>query len=260
MNYQNLKLEKQNRVATVWLSREKALNALNADLLKELKNGFETLSEDREVWAVILTGAGEKAFVAGADIAAMSQMSPDQASEFGRLGHEVMSAVENCKKPVIAAVNGFCLGGGLELALSCDFIYASERAKLGLPEVGLGLFPGWGGTQRLTRLLGKNRAKEIIFTGRMLSAQEAFQFGVVNRVCKPEELMNEVRAAAAEICKKGPVAVSLAKKLMNEACNTSLVDGLANERKTFPECFKTEDTKEGLAAFLEKRAANFKGK
>ncbi|MBI2981814.1 MAG: enoyl-CoA hydratase/isomerase family protein [Deltaproteobacteria bacterium] len=238
MNYQNLKLEKQNRVATVWLSREKALNALNADLLKELKNGFETLSEDREVWAVILTGAGEKAFVAGADIAAMSQMSPDQASEFGRLGHEVMSAVENCKKPVIAAVNGFCLGGGLELALSCDFIYASERAKLGLPEVGLGLFPGWGGTQRLTRLLGKNRAKEIIITG----------------------LMNEVRAAAAEICKKGPVAVSLAKKLMNEACNTSLVDGLANERKTFPECFKTEDTKEGLAAFLEKRAANFKGK
>ncbi|MBI2083970.1 MAG: enoyl-CoA hydratase/isomerase family protein [Deltaproteobacteria bacterium] len=260
MNFQYLKLEKQDRIATVWVNREKAMNALNPDVLKELKDCFQTLSEDREVWAVILTGAGEKAFVAGADIAAMSQMTPEQAAEFGKMGHETMSAVENCQKPVLAAVNGFCLGGGLELALSCDFIYVSEKAKLGLPEVGLGLFPGWGGTQRLTRLLGKNKAKEVIFTGRIFSAQEAFQFGIVNRVCKPEELMNEVRVIATEICKKGPMAVSLAKRLMNEACNTSLNDGLANERKTFPECFKTEDLKEGLEAFLGKRQANFKGK
>jgi len=190
----------------------------------------------------------------------MSTMTPDQAAEFGKLGHEAMSSVENCKHPVIAAVNGFCLGGGMELALSCDFIYASERAKLGLPEVGLGLFPGWGGTQRLTRLLGKNRAKEVIFTGRIFSAEEFLRFGIVNRVCKPEELMNEARATAGEIAKKGPVAVALAKRVINDACNSTLTEGLANERKAFPECFRTEDIREGLAAFLEKRPAQFKGK
>ena len=260
MDYQYLKLEKQDFIATVTVSREKAMNALNPDVLKELTRCFQGLSEDREVRCVILTGAGEKAFVAGADIAAMSTMTPDQAAEFGRLGHEAMSCVENCKHPVIAAVNGFCLGGGLELALSCDFIYASERAKIGLPEVGLGLFPGWGGTQRLTRLLGKNRAKEVILTGRVFSVPEALAFGIVNRLCKPEELLNEARATAAEISKKGPQAVSLAKRLINDACNTTLEAGLANERKTFPECFKTEDLQEGLAAFLEKRPAQFKGK
>lgn len=260
MDYQFLKLTKENYVAAVVVSREKALNALNSDVLRELAHCFQGLSEDRETRAVILTGAGEKAFVAGADIAAMRQMTPEQASEFGKLGHEAMSAVENCKKPVIAAVNGFCLGGGMELALSCDFIYASEKARLGLPEVGLGLFPGWGGTQRLTRLLGKNRAKEVIFTGRMFTAEEALQFGIVNRVCRHEELMSEVRKIADEICKQGPVAVSLAKKLINEACNTTLLEGLQNEQSTFPECFKTEDLKEGLAAFLEKRPAQFKGK
>lgn len=260
MDYQFLKLEKQDFIATITVSREKALNALNPDVLKEITRCFQGLSEDREVRCAILTGAGDKAFVAGADIAAMSTMTPAEASEFGKLGHEAMSAVEDCKKPVIAAVNGFCLGGGLELALSCDFIYASERAKLGLPEVGLGLFPGWGGTQRLTRLLGKNRAKEVIFSGRMFTAEEAFRFGIVNRVCKPEDLINEARATAGEIAKKGPVGVSLAKRLMNDACNTNLDEGLANERKTFPECFKTEDVREGLKAFLEKRAAQFKGR
>ncbi len=260
MDYQFLKLEKADFIATVTVSREKAMNALNPDVLKEITRCFQGLSEDREVRSVILTGAGDKAFVAGADIAAMSTMTPEQAAEFGKLGHEAMSAVENCKRPVIAAVNGFCLGGGMELALSCDFVYASERAKLGLPEVGLGLFPGWGGTQRLTRLVGKDRAKEVILTGRVLSAQEALQFGIVNRVCAPENLMNEARATAAEIAKKGPMAVSLAKKLINNACNTTLEEGLKEERSSFPECFKTEDVREGLKAFLEKRPVQFKGR
>lgn len=260
MDYQFLKCEKQDFIATVTVNREKAMNALNLDILREIRDCFRALSEDREVRCTILTGAGDKAFVAGADIAAMSTMTPEQAGEFGKMGHEAMNAVENCKKPVIAAVNGFCLGGGLELALSCDFIYASERAKLGLPEVGLGLFPGWGGTQRLSRLIGKDRAKEVILTGRIFSAQEALQFGVVNRICKPEELLNDARTTAAEIAKKGPVAVGLAKKLINDAGNTTLVEGLQNERNTFSECFKTEDVREGLKAFLEKRAAQFKGK
>ncbi|MBI2068209.1 MAG: enoyl-CoA hydratase/isomerase family protein [Deltaproteobacteria bacterium] len=260
MNFTQLKLERQDFVATVWINREKVLNALNADVLRELKQCFDSLSEDHETRAIILTGAGEKAFVAGADIAAMSKMSPDEAAQFGKLGHEAMSAVENCRKPVIAAVNGFCLGGGLELALSCDFIFASERAKLGLPEVSLGLFPGWGGTQRLSRLIGRGRAKELILSGRMLSAEEALHFGIANRICKPEELLREARATAAEIAKKGPVAVSLAKKLINESCGTTLEEGLKRERTTFPDCFKTEDLKEGLAAFLEKRGANFKGR
>src|SRR3989338_4050854 len=188
MSFQFLKLERKDFVSTVTINREKAMNALNPDVLKEIKKCFEDLSKDSTVRAVILTGAGEKAFVAGADIAAMSQMSPEQAAEFGKLGHEAFAAVENCSKPVIAAVNGFCLGGGMELALSCDFIYASEKAKLGLPEVGLGLFPGWGGTQRLSRLIGKARAKELIFCARILSAPEAQAFGIVNKVCSHETL------------------------------------------------------------------------
>src|SRR5579885_2076345 len=194
MSFQNLLLDKKDFIATVTVNREKALNALNPDVLKDIRECFTQLSNDAEVRAVILTGAGEKAFVAGADIAAMSQMSESDAVEFGKLGHAAMNAVDQCKRPVIAAVNGFCLGGGLELALSCDFIYASEKAKLGLPEVNLGLFPGWGGTQRLARLVGKGVAKELIYSARLVSAAEAKDFGIVNKVCKPEELLNDVRA------------------------------------------------------------------
>lgn len=260
VDYQFLWLERKDAVVTVTIVREKALNALNPEVLREITACFQGLSEDREVRAVILTGAGDKAFVAGADIAAMSRMTPAEAAEFGKLGHDAMGTVENCKKPIVATVNGFCLGGGLELALSCDFIYASDRAKIGLPEVGLGLFPGWGGTQRLTRLLGKNRAKEVILTGRIFSAEEAYAFGIINRVCKHEDLLKEARATAEEMAKKGPLAVSLAKGLINEACNSTLVEGLRRERETFPECFKSEDVKEGFAAFLEKRPPRFHGR
>ena len=260
MSYQNLILSKEGPIATVTVNREKAMNALNADVLKDIQACFSQLSADAEVRVVILTGAGEKAFVAGADIAAMSSMTEADAVEFGKLGHGAMNAVDHCKKPVIAAVNGFCLGGGMELALSCDFIYASEKAKLGLPEVNLGLFPGWGGTQRLARLAGKGIAKELIFSARILTAAEAKDYGIVNKVSAPENLMNEVRAVAAEIAKKGPVAVQMAKQVVNDGFDLSLPQGLEKEKTSFPKCFVTEDLKEGLAAFLEKRPAQFKGK
>lgn len=263
MPFQFLQIEKSDHITTVTINREKSLNALNPDVLGEIRECFTGLSLDKGAdapRAIIVTGAGDRAFVAGADIAAMSAMTPEQAREFGKLGHAAMNAVDGCSKPVIAAVNGFCLGGGLELALSCDFIYASEKGKLGLPETNLGLFPGWGGTQRLSRLIGKGKAKELIYSARILSAQEALVFGIVNKICKPEELMNEVRAVASEIAKKGPVAVSLAKQVINEGTGLRLADGLAKELENFPKCFETEDLKEGLAAFLGKRPANFRGK
>ncbi len=258
--FQNLLLQVEGTVATVTINREKALNALNADVLREIRDCFRELSDNREVRCVVVTGAGEKAFVAGADIASMSKMSEAEAFEFGRLGHSAMDAVDKCSKPVIAAVNGFCLGGGMELSLSCDFIYASEKAKFGLPEVNLGLFPGWGGTQRLARLIGKGRAREMIFTAKIISAQEACAWGIANRVVKPEELMATAKATAEEISKKGPVAIQMAKRVIHDGFDRSLAEGLALEQNTFPKCFNTEDLKEGLAAFLEKRPAVFKGK
>lgn len=259
MPFTYLLLDKKDFIATVTINREKALNALNPDVLKEIRECFTGLSEDKEVRAVIVTGAGDKAFVAGADIAAMNTMSEADALEFGKLGHAAMNAVDHCKKPVIAAVNGFCLGGGMELALSCDFIYASEKAKMGLPEVNLGLFPGWGGTQRLARLVGKGKAKELIFSARLLSGTEAHAFGIANKVCKPEDLLNEARAVASEIAKKAPLAVQMAKQVINDGLDLPLPHGLEKEKMTFPKCFSTQDLKEGLAAFLEKKPANFKG-
>lgn len=260
MGFQNLILEVQENIATVTVNREKAMNALNADVLKEIRLCFSELSDRADVRGVVITGAGDKAFVAGADIAAMGKMTPAEAGEFGALGHAAMNAVDHCKKPVIAAVNGFCLGGGLELALACDFIYASEKAKLGLPEVGLGLFPGWGGTQRLPRRIGLGRAKELIFSGRVISAEEASAWGIVNKICKPEELMAQVTTTVKEIAKKGPLAVQFAKKVIREGVDRPLEHGLETERGNFSRCFETEDLKEGLAAFLEKRPPQFKGK
>lgn len=254
-----IKTETADGTALVTVSREKALNALNQGVLEELRTAFQDLSGDAAVRSVILTGAGDKAFVAGADIAAMAKMSPDEAGRFAQLGHEAMSAVQNCRKPVIAAVNGFALGGGLELALSCDFIYASEKAKFGLPEVGLGLYPGFGGTQRLSRAIGPNRARELIFTGRMIGAAEAIAWGIVNQIVAPEGLLDAVRQTAAEINQKGPVAIRLAKQVINEGKDEPLQRGLDLERDIFPKCFESEDLKEGLAAFLEKRKPEFKG-
>ena len=255
-----VQIETSETTSVVTINREKALNALNEDVLKELKATFTSLTGNPEIRSVVITGAGDRAFVAGADIAAMSKMTVRQAAAFTELGHATMNAVANCDKPVIAAVNGFCLGGGLELALSCDFIYASEKAKLGLPEVSLGLYPGFGGTQRLARAAGPNRAKELIFSGRMIGAQEAYEWGIVNKICSPDQLLEVAKGCAAEIGQKGPIAVSLAKKVINRGKDESLELGLEIEKGAFPLCFSTEDLKEGLAAFLEKRKANFKGK
>lgn len=260
MNYENLLVDIQDRIATVKINRPKALNALNEAVLNDLLNFFQASTENSEIGAVLLTGEGDKAFVAGADIASMPKMSALEAARFAGLGHCCMSVIENHPKPVLAAVNGFCLGGGLELALSCDFIYASEKAKLGLPEVNLGIFPGFGGTQRLSRLIGKNKAKELVFTARMLSAQEALTWGIANRVCAPEALLEEAKQTLKEILSKGPVAVQLAKEVMNRGSDQDITSGLALERNTFPLVFATEDKTEGVTAFLEKRKAEFKGK
>jgi len=260
MEYKNLLVEVRNGLGIIKINRPKALNALNEEVLRDLISAFHEVPRQGEVKVVVITGEGDKAFVAGADIASMPEMSPLMAKEFCDLGHHAMRMVETCAKPVIAAVNGFCLGGGFELALSCDFIYAADNAKLGLPEVNLGIFPGFGGTQRLARLIGKNRAKELVFTARMISAKDALEIGIVNKVSAPGELMKDVEATAAEIMAKGPIAVGLAKQVINEGADLDLVSGLAMERAAFPLIFATEDKTEGVKAFLEKRKAEFKGK
>lgn len=260
MNTETLLVTIENHVATVAVNRPKALNAINGQVLADLISVFSTLKNNADVKGVILTGAGEKAFVAGADIASMQTMTVIEATQFGELGHACMRTIETFPKPVIAAVNGFCLGGGLELALSADFIYAAKTAKLGLPEVNLGIFPGFGGTQRLPRLIGKALAKELIFTAKMLSADEALTLGIVNKVCEPAELIAEVRKTLDVILSKGLVAVALAKKAVNEGTDLPLASGLAFEGVTFPLTFSTEDKAEGVGAFLEKRPAQFKGK
>jgi len=260
MSYKNLLLENNGGFAIIRINRPQALNALNEEILVELYQLFNEVNTNPEIKTVAITGAGEKAFVAGADIASMKGMSALEAKRFCDLGHRVMRRIETCRKPVIAAVNGFALGGGMELALSCDFIYASENAKLGLPEVNLGIFPGFGGTQRLARLIGKAKAKELIFTARNLSANEALQWGIVNKVTPVADLLKEVENTAREIMKKGPIAVELAKHVVTDGADLDLVSGLNLEKSTFPLVFATEDKNEGVGAFLEKRKAEFKGK
>lgn len=260
MTLENIQCTIENQIATVTINRPKVLNALSDSVLTELTKCFRDIKRQPEIRGVIVTGAGDKAFVAGADIAAMQKMTALEAAHFGDMGHRCMRAIETSPVPVIAAVNGFCLGGGLELALSCDFIYASTSAKLGLPEVNLGLFPGFGGTQRLARLVGRNRAKEIIYTAKIFSAQEAYDIGIINKLCEPDQLIPEVTKTLQTILKKGPVAVSLAKRVINEGSDLPLASGLAFEEVTFPLTFATEDRNEGVKAFLEKREAKFTGK
>ncbi len=259
MEYKNILIEANEGIAVVKINRPQALNALNPDVLKELKYYFRHTNDDTAK-AVILTGVGEKAFVAGADITAMKTMTAIDAKTFCDLGHETMNAIENYSKPVIAAVNGFALGGGLELALACDFIYASETAKVGLPEVNLGIFPGFGGTQRLARLIGRNRAKELVFSAQILGAAEAKEWGIFNRVFPAASLMEETLKLAKTIISKGPVGIRLAKEVINYGSDLDLASGLALERVSFPMIFATEDQKEGVAAFLEKRLPVFKNR
>lgn len=259
MSYETLLVENSGPIVTVSINRPKALNALNEQVLKDLKSCFESFKANKEIKAVIVTGSGEKAFVAGADIVSMQEMKPLEAQKFVELGHDCMKTIENLSVPVVAAVNGFALGGGLELALACDFIYASETAALGLPEVNLGIFPGFGGTQRLPRLIGTNRAKELIFTAQIIKAQDAYTMGLVNKVVAADKLMDEVNKTLNVILEKGPIAIQLAKKVINEGFDLDINSALSFEALSFPIVFSTDDKREGITAFLEKRKAEFKG-
>lgn len=253
-------VEKEDRIAVVTVNRPDALNALNSEVLEGLKKAAENVLQDEEVLVVIVTGAGDKAFVAGADIKEMIGKTPMEMRQFTILGHHVMDMFAKMEKPTIAAVNGFALGGGCELAVACDIRIASDNAKMGVPEVGLGIFPGFGGTQRLTRLIGKGRACELVFTGKMIGAKEAERIGLVNKVVPQAELVKEVLALAKEISGKGPLGVRLAKSAINRALEGGLDDGLAYERELVSLAFSTEDKEEGLKAFMEKRRPKFKGK
>jgi enoyl-CoA hydratase len=259
MGYKNLLMEVTDGIALVKVNRPQVLNALNRETLVDLQQAMKDLEGRKDVRAVILTGEGEKAFVAGADIAEMKAMNAVEALAFSRLGHESLKMIEKLPKPVIAAVNGYALGGGLEIALACDFIYASEKAKLGVPEVTLGIFPGFGGTQRLPRLIGKGRAKELIFTGKMIDAAEAYDVGIVNRIFPPDQLMEEVLKTARAIAQNGPVAVMLAKGAVNAGYDEGREEGEALEMTAWGNTFASHDQKEGMGAFLEKRKPQFKG-
>jgi enoyl-CoA hydratase len=260
MELENITLEKENNIGIITMNRPEALNALNSDTLSDLKTAALVFADDKEVGVIIITGMGEKAFVAGADIKEMKDMSPMEARKFMQFGQSVFNVIDNLPKPVIAAVNGFALGGGCELALSCDMILASEKAKFGLPEVTLGLHPGFGGTQRLPRLVGSAKAKELIFTGDMIDANEALRIGLANRIVPAEELMGEAKKLAQRILRNGQVAICLAKSAINAGLNVPLEKGLAYEAETQGLVFSTDDKNEGLQAFIDKRKPNFHGK
>lgn len=255
----NLIVEIKDFTGTITVNRPAVLNALNLETVREFASAVKKMDEEKGVRVVVITGAGEKAFVAGADIAAMKKMTPEEAENFAREGHACMNAIGLCSKPVIAMVNGFALGGGTELAIACDIIYASDTAKFGLPEVKLGLYPGFGGTQRLMRLIGAARARELIFSGRIISVTQAYEWGIVNRVFPAGELKNEVAKLAGEISANGPVAISTAKGLMTRGMNLGLDSALKTECAEFSKLFGTKDLTEGLSAFLEKRKPVFSG-
>lgn len=260
-DFKTLKLDGKNGIWTMTLNRPESLNALNLQVLNEMGEALRFISEMKfeDAKALIITGASEKAFVAGADIKEMAALNSDEATQFSKKGQSVFHELELLKIPVIAAVNGFALGGGLELALSCDFIYASENAKMGLPEVSLGLVPGFGGTVRLARAVGLRKARELIFSGDMISAQEALQMGLVNKVVPQAELLNTVMKRVEGILSRGPIAVGCAKKSIQSTWDLQIDEAFEFEAEIFGELFHTEDTREGMKAFIEKRKAQFKG-
>jgi len=253
-----IRVEREDAVALVTIDRPEALNALDVGTLTELRDRLRELADDESTRAVILTGAGEKAFVAGADIKYMSGLDVRQAKEWGALGHDAGRLLETMPKPTIAALNGFALGGGCELALACDIRYAASNAKIGQPEVNLGIIPGWGGTQRLARVCGLGVAKELIFTGRVVDAHEALRIGLVNAVHDP--VLDKARETAGLLASKSPIALRLMKDLANRALGGDHTANLAAEGETFGELFSSEDAREGLTAFVEKREPNFVGR
>ncbi len=259
MVYKDILFEVEDGIATLTFNRPKVLNALKLDTLTEVGAAIGTIESDEEVRALILTGAGDRAFVAGADISELQRLNPISAKHFAVKGQRVLFALENLNIPVIACVNGFALGGGCEIALACDFIYAAETAQLGQPEINLGIIPGFGGTQRLLRLVGRARAKELCLTGGMISAQEAREIGLVNKVFPPEKLMEETRKVASLIASKGRVATRAVKHIIDNGLNMDLQNACAIEMEAFALCFASDDAKEGFGAFLEKRKPNFTG-
>src|SRR5436190_2018215 len=256
-NFENITVEREGPLATITVNRPKSLNALNSLTLRELTVAVRECAESR---AIILTGAGDRAFVAGADIAEMAPMSPWQAREFSELGHVATALLEDLPCATIAAVNGYALGGGCELAVACDMIYAAENARFGQPEVNLGVTPGFGGSQRLVRLVGKLRAKEMIFTGDWVDAKRAYEIGLVNAVLPREKLLDHCRSMADKIAQKGPLAVARAKRLVERGYDMTLRAANRQEAESFALLFDTDDRREGMRAFVEKRPAKFTGK
>lgn len=260
MNYENILVAIENGIGLITIIRPSKLNALNVSTIKELHQALSSLDADEMVKTIILTGEGEKAFVAGADIAEFAHFSVEEGAQLAAQGQELLfDFVENLKTPTIAAVNGFALGGGLELAMACHFRVASDNAKMGLPEVSLGVIPGYGGTQRLPQLVGKGRAMEMIMTASMISAEEAFRAGLVNHVVPQAELIDFTKGIALRIMKNSPMAIGKAIKAINDNFKEG-VNGYETEIRNFGKCFGTEDFKEGTTAFLEKRKAAFNGK
>ena len=259
MKFETLLFEINERIAIITFNRPKALNALNALLFTEMNQILDQVEQDKNIQVLILTGAGERAFVAGADISELAKFNPLEVKEFSFNGQKVFARLEALPFPVIAAVNGFALGGGTEVALACDFIYASEKSVFGLPEITLGLIPGFGGTQRLARLVGANLARELIFTGQTIPASKALEYGIVNRVCSPETLMEEVLKIAGAIAKKGRVSLRAAKECVLNGLYMDMEAGCRFECDAFALCMASVDGKEGTSAFLEKRKPDFTG-
>lgn len=257
-SFENILLTMDQGIATLTIHRPKALNALNKATLTEIFEAIQVIKADETVQVLIITGAGEKAFVAGADIKEMADMNAMQARAFSQLGNATFKAIESLPIPTIAAINGYALGGGLELSMACDLRFASEKAVAGLPEVGLGVIPGFGGTQRMPRIIGESKAKEFLFTGENIDAQKAYDLGLFNRIFAPENLIEETMKYAQTILKKGPIAVRLAKSAVSEGMEMPLHQALAHEAELFALAFSTHDQKEGMAAFVEKRSAEFK--
>lgn len=251
-NMEFIKYEEIDEIAIITVNRPEALNALNEKVLEQLSNTLDDINYDL-VRCLILTGAGKKSFVAGADIVSMSNLSKKEGEEFSIKGNSVMRKIESLPIPVIAAVNGYALGGGLELALACDIRICSDNAIFGQPETGLGIIPGFGGTQRLARVINPSKAKEIIFTRKNINANSALEYGLVNYVCSQDELLEKAKKLAIDISKSAPIAVRMSKKAINEGIDLDMDSGIALEAKLFGECFDTLDQKEGMKAFIEKR-------
>jgi len=259
MSYENLLVEKKDSIAVITVNRPKVLNALNARTIREIHECADEMAADETVRAAVLTGGGDKSFVAGADISELRNADRNGGLEISRLGQAAFNAVESLPKPVVAAVNGYALGGGCELAMACDFRIASVRAKFGQPEVTLGLIPGYGGTQRLSRLVGKGMAKKLILTGEIIDAEEAFRIGLVERVVPHEELMKEAEGLALKMAGLAPVALRLAKRAVDSGFDVGLEQALGLEKELFGDVCATDDKNEGTGAFIEKRKPGFKG-